>query len=281
MQVNKPVYAVLIKRLLQTGFPLSVSKKIAMQTEEFNDIEMGWRDVQQKMAKIIPCNSTDILNTSEIIAVIGQSSVGKTSSLIKLAARYALIHSSNEIVIISTDTNRVGANESLKIYSKILGISLRFLEPNQSLNSLLNKINYAKLILIDTPSASAHRLPILEELKEAKLSGFMIKKLLVISALQQLKSLNNFYEQFRNYHLDGCIITHIDEAVSLGESLGLVIEKNLPICYVSNGEQVPEDIHVPDITSLVKKCWDLSVLKENAMNKESIAIKLLTEAVQL
>ena len=277
--VKRPVYAVVIKRLMQSGFSGPLAKKLAMQVDETADVEKAWSDITQKITRFIPCSNGDLLNTSRIIALVGPSCAGKTSSLIKLAARYMLAHSTKDVVIITTDVYRVGSYESLKMYSNILGATLLVVEPTQTLNAVLQKVKSAKLILIDTPSAPKKRLQVLEEMKDAAANGFAITKLLVVSALQQYKALSSFYQQVKRYDLSGTILTHLDEISSLGEAFGFAIENQLALSYVTSGEQVPEDIRTPDMTTLVKKCFELGARKENEMIKESFAIKLLSEVV--
>jgi len=159
--------------------------------------------------------------------------------------------------------------------------NVKVMGPTQSLSALLEQLSYATLILIDTPSAINNRLYCMEQLKNAENNGYAVKKLLTVSSLQQQKNLQNQIEFFNNYQLDDWIITRIDEAISLGESLGMAIENYLPIGHTTNGEQVPEDIHIPDANRLIKKCWALGSLKESSSSKDSLAIRLLTEAVEL
>lgn len=279
LKIKKPVYASLIERLIHIGFQLPMAKKMALQVEESVDLETAWNELQKRMAGVLPIVHSDLLNTAKIIALIGPSGSGKTTSLIKLASRYLISHKTDSVAVIAMDSDRVAAYEPLKVYGKLLGFTVNVLDASKSLSKMLDEVRYASLTLIDTPSCLSNRLRVMEQIKDAGNNGYVIKKLLTLSSIQNYRFSHQNALYFKQYGVDGCVLTNTDLATNLAESLDIVIESNFPINYITNGEQIPEDIHLPEASLLTKQCFELSLNKEKNYDKELLAIKLLTEAV--
>jgi len=193
----------------------------------------------------------DVVEKGGVIALVGPTGVGKTTTIAKLAARYALRRGVRHAALISTDNYRVGAHEQLRTYGRLLDIPLRNALNKEELQSHLDDLVDKDLVLIDTAGMSQRDLRISEQLSVLKESKANIKVYLVLAATSQLSGLEETISVFRGINLDGCILTKLDEATSIGPALSAIIEQKLPLAYVSDGQRVPEDLHLARIDKLI------------------------------
>ena len=122
-------------------------------------------------------------------------------------------------------------------------------ELGAQLDDLLDK----DLVLIDTAGMSQRDMRISEQLSVLKESKTNIKVYLVVSATSQLAGLDETINVFNGINLDGCILTKLDEAVSIGPAISVLIEKKLPLAFISDGQRVPEDLHLARIDKLINQ----------------------------
>lgn len=180
---------------------------------------------------------------TKIVALIGPTGVGKTTTLAKIAASVALNQGAN-IALITADTYRVSAVEQLKTYSDILRLPLDIVYNYEELRKSIRKYEDKKLILIDTAGRSQHNEAHLEELRTLLKANSRIEKHLVLSATTKEKDAKEIIEKFSFCNPKRVIFTKVDETSSLGIILNLLYEKDMALSYLANGQGVPEDITV-------------------------------------
>lgn len=188
---------------------------------------------------------------SRIVAVIGPTGVGKTTTLAKIAARFVL-EQGVSVALITADTYRISAVEQLKTYSDIIGLPLEIVYSPEELRMAIRKYSDKKLILIDTAGRSQHNDYQMKELRELLKANSRIEKHLVISATTKNKDAADILEKFSGCKPDRVIFTKVDETSSVGLVLNLLYEKNIALSYLAYGQSVPDDIAPASVEKLVE-----------------------------
>ena len=242
LQRRKPELAEVIRRLDLLGLERPQVRAIVQKLDEGNDQKKVWRNAIGLLAKRIPLVSQDICDEGGIFAVVGPTGAGKTTSLAKLATRFALGHSADQLGMITTDSQRIGAQDHLFRFGKILGVPVQVAASPDILRATLDQLADKHLILIDTAGFSPRNDAEFASLQNLTRYAPAIQTLLTLPANAQTQSLKESIRVFDQLGLDGAIVTKIDEATSLGGLLSAVMEASLNICYITDGQRVPEDI---------------------------------------
>jgi len=178
---------------------------------------------------------------TKIIALIGATGVGKTTTLAKLAARFVLEKELN-VALITADTYRISAVEQLKTYSDIIGLTLETVYSPIDLKAAIDKHRDKQLILIDTAGRSQHNDFQLNELRELLAVDPNIEKHLVLSATTKYKDAVDIIRKFSLCAPDRVLFTKVDETSSIGTVVNLIHEYPITLSYFTNGQSVPDDI---------------------------------------
>ncbi len=186
-----------------------------------------------------------------MFALIGATGVGKTTSTAKIAAAFATKHGAGNLGLITLDAYRVGAQEQLRAYGRILGVPVHTAHDRASLEDLLDLLSAKKMVLIDT-AGMAQRDARTRELLDM-LSHRSIQKLLVVNAAAQGETIEDVMISYRAATCRGVVLSKIDEAVKLGPALDAVIRHKLKVIGVANGQRVPEDWHRLSAQALVQR----------------------------
>ena len=250
---SNPINAEIIKRLLNCGVSTKLARELARELPYTDKLETAWEGALQKMGARLHLVNDDVVDKGGVIALVGPTGVGKTTTVAKLAARYAMRRGVRHTALITTDNYRVGAHEQLRTYGRLLDIPVRNALNKDELQTHLDDLLDKDLVLIDTAGMSQRDMRISEQLSVLKESKANIKVFLVVAATSQLAGLEETINVFRGINLDGCILTKLDEATSLGPAISAMIEKNLSLAYVSDGQRVPEDLHLARIDKLINQ----------------------------
>jgi flagellar biosynthesis protein FlhF len=244
-------------RLLQDMISAGFSPALARQVQDHLPDDFSTpqaRDwVQKILARNIDCGGPrdDLIDRGGVYALVGPTGVGKTTTTAKLAARFAVKYGVEQLALITTDGYRVGAQDQLRIYGRILGIEVHTIQDQSSLKSALQHLRAKKLVLIDTAGLGQRDVRVADQI--ALLSGARVERLLVLNATVQAETLDDTVSAYRSRDFSGCVLTKIDEAVRLGPVLDVVIRQRLKIHYVANGQRVPEDLHYPNVAYLAHR----------------------------
>lgn len=239
-----PLRARLLQRLIALGLSPQLSREITEQVKEQDDMEHNWRMALGLLAHRLPVAHDDIIERQkQVVAIVGPTGVGKTTTIAKIAARYILRHGKGRVGLITTDNYRVAAHEQLRSYARIMGAPMRVASDAESLQDILMAFRDKDLILIDTAGMSQRDMRLNEQFDLIKQTGQHIHTYLTLASNSQRGVLSEVVRAFKTVNLSGCILTKIDETTSLGGGLSVAIENNLPVAYISDGQQVPEDLH--------------------------------------
>ncbi len=271
----QPLYANLLKQLMTLGISSGLSQIIAKKLEKQGLSKHSWLESLNHLANLVPVDDRDILSTGGIISLVGPTGVGKTTTIAKLAARFALKHGRRAVTLITTDNYRIGAHEQLRSYGRILGIPVHVASDSEELKYLLQEIKEKhgdnQLTLIDTAGICQKEVKLTEQITSLDIDGIDIKNYLVLSATGQMNLQDDVITGFSKINLGGCIITKIDEAASLGEIISVLIKHELPVSFVCDGQKVPDDLHRARGRLLVKEAVKLMRSLNKSLSDEELA----------
>lgn len=237
-----PVDTEILKRLVALGFPVSVAEKFCQQYQS-KELQKAWYEVAASIASQIPIAEINPVEEGGCFAIVGPTGVGKTTTIAKLAAISAVKYGPESVAMISTDSYRIAAHEQLSVYGQIMGVKVVTVSDAESLNRSLNQLSDRRLILIDTAGIGQRDKRLSEQVACLSQSSENIKNLLVLSTTAQLASLKESVQCFSELNLTGAILTKLDEATSLGPALTALMRTGLNTSFITDGQNVPDDIH--------------------------------------
>ena len=169
-------------------------------------------------------------------------------------------HGTHNLGLITTDAYRIGGHEQLRIYGKILGVMVHTVKDEADLQIALNELKGKHTVLIDTVGVSQRDQMVGEQIAMLSNTDTPIKRLLCLNATSTGETLANVVKAYKGKGLDGCIMTKIDEAATIGNALDVIIREKLKLHYATNGQRVPEDILIANKEQLI----------QDALNHESL-----------
>lgn len=189
---------------------------------------------------------------SNVVAVIGATGVGKTTTIAKLAARAAL-KERRRVELVTLDTYRIAAVEQLKTYAEIIGAGCHVVRTVLELDGLIHRLADDALVLIDTTGKNPHDLADQYELSDYLKSRDNIRKCLAVQSTTHPVDAVAGIRKFEMYGADSLILTKLDETLRPGALLEVINDANLPLAYLCHGQRVPEDIQIATPDSLTNR----------------------------
>lgn len=264
-QINMPQnFGLVNSHLARLGLSEGLVSELACQVNPGEKANVAWRKCMAQLAHRLPILGDDVIENGGVFALVGQTGVGKTTTIAKLAAQYVLRHGPGKVALVTTDTYRVGAYEQLRSMGRILNVPVKVVDGQNSLHTVLSSLKEFPLILIDT-AGFRHGDPLLKAQLEQLDTCARVKRILVMSCNSQqqtMKASVHAYASKRGVH--ACVLTKLDESASIGEALSVVIDKNLPVAYVTDGQEIPKDISPASGHSLVAKA--VAIAKEASVD---------------
>jgi len=257
MGEHRPASKELFTRLMNLGLGADLSRSLIEQVGVVQDVDLAWNKALQILTKQIYVAEQDFVEQAGAIALIGPTGVGKTTSIAKLAARYALRHGHRHVALVTTDNYRIGAKDQLHTYGRILNVPVKSAGSAEELDTVLSSLSDRRLILIDTAGLSQHHTHYQEQMNMLQDCTHTIHKLLTLSATTDPITLNQSISAFSDLKPDAFVLTKIDEVYSLGGAISSIIHAQLPLAYITDGQRVPEDIQIARALRLITKAEEV------------------------
>ncbi|NLY00075.1 MAG: flagellar biosynthesis protein FlhF [Rhodopirellula sp.] len=180
---------------------------------------------------------------TRIVALVGPTGVGKTTTIAKLAANYRL-KEKRKVGLITVDTYRIAAVEQLRTYADIIDLPMQVVSTPREMREAIRRLDGLDLVLMDTAGRSPR-----DEIKIRELKSFLSEAgahevHLVLSGVASARTLVQTAERFADVGTTALILTKLDEATGLGSVIPLVRGSRLPLSYLTNGQNVPDDIEI-------------------------------------
>lgn len=253
-----PVQAEVLRGLTQLGLASDLAASIIADLPARLDLERAQNRARAILTQKLPVVEGCWLARGGRVAFVGATGVGKSTAIAKLAARRVLEHGPKDLVLVSTDGVRFGAQEQIQNLGRLLGVPAYAVEHPRELEQLLASFADTDLVLIDT-AGMGQRDPRLAA-KLAALAGTHpeLEMVLVLAASAQAGAAEETIARFAAVRLAACIVTKLDEATTLGGTLSALIRARLPIAWVSEGQRIPDDISPARAHQLVVRAVTLA-----------------------
>ena len=256
-QQQQPARTGALKELLAMGFSASLARYLSAHAPVQHSTQecLAWaRSTLARNLQILP-DENDLIDQGGVYALVGPTGVGKTTTTAKLAARCVMRHGPGKLALITTDGYRIGAHEQLRIYGKILGVMVHSVKDEVDLRIALDELKNKHTVLIDTVGMSQRDQMVAEQIAMLSGTAVPVKRLLCLNTTSTIDTLNEVVRAYRGSGLAGCILTKLDEAVSISGALDVVLRQKLRLYYVATGQRVPEDLQVPSATDLLDQAF--------------------------
>ncbi len=237
---RQPVRNRLLRTLMTAGFSPALGRALVNRVPEDLNDEQSLVWTGKALARNLLCDTEgSMIDGGGIFALIGPTGVGKTTSTAKIAARFALKHGTQSIGLVTVDAYRIGGQDQLRSFGRMLGVPVHVAHDAASLADFLHLYMNKKLVLIDT-AGIGQRDERVEELL-ASLSSNVVRKLLVVNAAAQVETQEEVVLAYRGAQAAGLVISKLDEAVRPAGAIDCAIRHRMRVVGVADGQRVPED----------------------------------------
>jgi len=250
---RSPLRVKLTRLLLAAGVSPALARgALAKLPDDYSD-EQATKWLADLLARNLPVVEPqhNLVTQGGVYAIVGPTGVGKTTTTAKLAARCVVRFGAENLALVTTDSYRIGAQEQLRTYGRILGVPVHVVQDEGGLAGAIASLRRKHLVLIDTVGMGQRDSRVIEQVSMLANSG--AKRILVLNATSHGETLEDVVRAFQGKALAGCIISKSDEAVRIGSVVDTVMRHRLRVHFVANGQRVPEDLHEANSKYLVHR----------------------------
>ncbi|QGL97064.1 MULTISPECIES: flagellar biosynthesis protein FlhF [Stenotrophomonas] len=262
-----PVRATALDLMDEYGFDAGLARDVAMQIPLETEAHRGRGLMLGLISRKLPIAPVDPLEEGGVIALVGPTGAGKTTTIAKLASRFAEKHAPRDVALVTTDTTRIGAREQLYGYGRQLGIAVHEANSGTDLDQLLERLKDYKLVLIDTAGLGPRDRALAAQLQWLR-AARQVRTLLVLPANTSFGDMDEVVRRFGAANLQGLVLSKLDETGRFGNALSVAVDHALPITWVTDGQDVPEDLHRASAANLVLRLEDLRRAADMPCNPE-------------
>lgn len=256
MSRESPVRALALAEMLEAGFSAQLARRLGQDMPADLSIDEARKWLQNALNRRLRTlgSDNDIIDRGGVFALVGPTGVGKTTTTAKLAARCVVRYGADKIALLTTDGYRIGAHEQLRIYGRILGVPVHVVRDGDDLRHTLADLRDKHMVLIDTVGMSQRDRMVTEQAAMLARAGD-VQRLLLLNATNRGDTLDDVIRAYAGEDLAGVILSKVDEAASIAPALDAVIRHGLTLCYIANGQRVPEDMHLPNRNYLLHRAF--------------------------
>ncbi|AOU98457.1 flagellar biosynthesis protein FlhF [Acidihalobacter yilgarnensis] len=258
---EQPRRAEVVRQFERMGMDSDLARELAESVGPLRDEREAWRDGLKALGRRLAVGSDEIVQKGGVVALVGPTGVGKTTTLAKLAARYLIRHGRGQVALVSTDSYRIGAQAQLSTLGQLLGVPVYQADDAEALTKIIAGQTDKRLILVDTPGIAPRDARLTVEL-QALASIPDIRLYLVVAANAARDVLGETVRRFGRVPLSGAILSKFDEAEALGASLSALIRAGLPLSYLGTGQRVAEDLEPARVQRIVSQALALVKRRE-------------------
>jgi flagellar biosynthesis protein FlhF len=266
---REPLKARALSELANLGLDRALALQIVGDLPAGISSEQLQRTPYAMLARRIPVCAPPV-DRSGALLLVGPPGGGKTTTLSKFAARYVLEQDAANLLLISTDDERIGSHEQLRSLGRLLGVRV---ETVVGLSALAARIEAlpGRMILIDTPGAVSRDLAAAAQYRALRTRCKTLQTLLVLPSSAQGGVIDDAVDNFGIGVSNCCALTRIDEAVSLGGVLSALARSLLPAAYCCDGPRIPEDLKPARAHQLVARAIELSRQAQTCADDDLLA----------
>lgn len=273
---RQPNRMALLTRLEEVGISRDIAIKIVNKILPCADLELGWRRALRILTKVIKAPNHDPLSDGGIIALVGPTGVGKTTTAAKIAAQFAARHGRNQVALVTTDNVRVGGKDQLISLGGSLGIPVQVASDAGELRQTLDSFAGRKLVIIDTAGVNPRNQDLLTEYQQIIGDNSEVTPFLVMAATAQESVINETIRAYSSIKPAGAIITKTDENVSIGAAISGTIRFRMPVVFLGIGQSIPDDL----IAAEARFFWNKLVENYRELRRQRITVRPRQELAQ-
>lgn len=253
----KVLYEVLIDNEVNEKYVNQIMDELEKVNWNGNSVDYILSNIYQKMIlKFGQPSTIDITGKKpKIVFFVGPTGVGKTTTIAKVASRFK-VDQNKKVAFLTADTYRIAAAEQLRTYANILDTPLSIVYSADELNSFIEKLETYDLILVDTAGfshKSQNQKEDIQKLISAVDKKYNCEVYLVLSATTKYKDLMEIADSYKEMTDFKLIFTKLDETTTYGNILNIKLYSGADISYITNGQNVPDDIEIFNTQKIVKR----------------------------
>ncbi|WP_202843556.1 flagellar biosynthesis protein FlhF [Luteimonas saliphila] len=248
---GSPARAAVLDALAGYGCDESLAREVAAQIDPRLPLDAIHGPMFETLARMITVNRSEPLEDGGVIALVGPTGAGKTTTAAKLAARFAARHRARDVALVTTDCERAGAREQLQAHGRRLGITVCEAEGPERLQDTLAQLVDYPLVLVDTTGHAPRDRAVFSQILWLR-AARKVRSLLVLPANAHPYDLGEVIRRYRPAKPEGVVLTKLDETGRLGSALSVLARHGLGLAYTTQGQQVPSDLDAADATRLVQ-----------------------------
>lgn len=267
---SRPLRGRMMRAMLDSGFSSLLARSVIDKLPDDYAAEAAHEWVTKVLARnLLTSAAGDITDRGGVYALVGPTGVGKTTTTAKLAARCVMKHGPSRLGLIMTDDYRIGAQDQLRIYGRLLGVPVYVAQTPEDLQQALAAMGDKHLVLIDTVGMGQHDNRV--QAQHDLLIDAGVERLLLLNATAQAQTLDKVVQAYtshknRSVPLAGTILTKLDESARPGCALDVIIRRRLELHYCTAGQRVPEDLELANPAALAQQ----SLLKQAAVAEDPV-----------
>jgi flagellar biosynthesis protein FlhF len=239
---REPHKAHALRTLSGMGLAPDIARALAEQVPPGTDPKAVAGIAAAVLCKQLPTVDDGVLTAGGVFAVVGPTGVGKTTTIAKLAARWALRHGPRAVALVSLDHHRIGARDQLLSFARILGVPMHVATDRRELAAVLGRLADRQLVLVDTAGMSPREPRLAELFQTLEIPDRPVRTMLALAANSEHGALERIVRSYAAARPESLVLTKLDEAASLGAAFSVAIRHALPLAWLADGQRVPADL---------------------------------------